>query len=273
MKLMEYKINNFNYESIGLNTQYFQIKRKMRTALILFFLFISKFNSICQNIKGTVEYYYKVDESFINDDIIEKEKSQSLKNTLGFLNASLKNNQNKLKFILKFNKSKSMYSMDKVLNIDIDKQLKYAIITTGGDEIYYQELEEKKTIFQTVIFGEEFNVFSYMDSLQWELTREKKKIGKYNCLKAIAILKNKRKVEAWFTPEIPVSFGPKGFGGLPGLILELKENNIIFYPQKVILNQKKDIEIELPKKENTISLEKFNSLNVKAKSSLKKMTN
>jgi GLPGLI family protein len=33
-------------------------------------------------------------------------------------------------------------------------------------------------------------------------------------------------IYAWFTPEIPVPYGPAGYGGLPGLILELIENNI-----------------------------------------------
>ena len=29
-------------------------------------------------------------------------------------------------------------------------------------------------------------------------------------------------IVAWYTPQIPVSHGPAEFGGLPGLILELK---------------------------------------------------
>ena len=36
-------------------------------------------------------------------------------------------------------------------------------------------------------------------------------------------------IEAWFTPQINHSFGPKGYHGLPGLILELIQNNKIAY--------------------------------------------
>ena len=33
---------------------------------------------------------------------------------------------------------------------------------------------------------------------------------------------------AWYCPKIPYGFGPKGYGLLPGLILELQERNILF---------------------------------------------
>ena len=45
------------------------------------------------------------------------------------------------------------------------------------------------------------------------------------------------KPEVWFTPEIPVPFGPKGFDGLPGLILEATNNGKTFiYASKIQFN-------------------------------------
>ena len=32
------------------------------------------------------------------------------------------------------------------------------------------------------------------------------------------------KVDVWFTPEVPVSSGPAGYGGLPGLIVFVDVN-------------------------------------------------
>jgi GLPGLI family protein len=52
------------------------------------------------------------------------------------------------------------------------------------------------------------------------MTTEQKKIGGYSCMKA-ELKDTSRTVVAWFTPQIPVSIGPGGFGQLPGMILEV----------------------------------------------------
>jgi GLPGLI family protein len=69
-------------------------------------------------------------------------------------------------------------------------------------------------------------------------------IDSYLCFKATADLniKNssgifKRKIIAWYCPKIPFSYGPKGFGNLPGLILQLQERNVIFGAKKINLNK------------------------------------
>ena len=36
---------------------------------------------------------------------------------------------------------------------------------------------------------------------------------------------NPVKIEAWYAPKLPFKFGPKGYNGLPGLILEIKQND------------------------------------------------
>lgn len=53
----------------------------------------------------------------------------------------------------------------------------------------------------------------------WRLTEETKKIGEFNCQKAMGQY-GRDSVEAWFTEDIPVNAGPAIISGLPGLILE-----------------------------------------------------
>lgn len=66
----------------------------------------------------------------------------------------------------------------------------------------------------------------------WTLTTETKKIGSYNCYKATAekTIKNKIivPITAWYCPEIAYQFGPNGYGNLPGLIVELQIDNVIY---------------------------------------------
>ncbi|MDH6252206.1 GLPGLI family protein [Chryseobacterium sp. H1D6B] len=59
--------------------------------------------------------------------------------------------------------------------------------------------------------------------LKWQLTNEKKKIGNFEVQKAFTEYSG-RKWTAWFCNEIPLSYGPYVFYGLPGLILELYDD-------------------------------------------------
>jgi len=85
--------------------------------------------------------------------------------------------------------------------------------------------------------------------LIWKTQNDTKKIGEYNCFKATTEITvntkgRKKLITAWFTPEIPVSLGPLGYDGLPGLILELEVYNKIYFVKKIVLNPKEKIEIE-----------------------------
>ncbi|WP_438712837.1 GLPGLI family protein [Aquimarina muelleri] len=93
-------------------------------------------------------------------------------------------------------------------------------------------------------FGQTFIVKS--EEIKWELINETKKIGKYNCYKA-----KYKEIIAWYAPEIPLQFGPVGFGGLPGLIIHLEYGGFVDFSVKSLdLNLKKDIVIKNLRKEN-----------------------
>ena len=63
----------------------------------------------------------------------------------------------------------------------------------------------------------------------WSIKNEKKSIIGYICLKAETKYKG-RSFVAWYALDIPINNGPYSFEGLPGLILELydEENNFHF---------------------------------------------
>jgi GLPGLI family protein len=60
---------------------------------------------------------------------------------------------------------------------------------------------------------------------------------------------NKRKrVFVWYTPEIPLPYGPSLYNGLPGLVLEVHWGKIVFKTTKIIVNPTQEIKILKPKK-------------------------
>ena len=64
--------------------------------------------------------------------------------------------------------------------------------------------------------------------INWELQDETKKVNNFTCQKAIGKFRG-RNYTAWFTADIPLSYGPWKLNGLPGLILEVYDDESFFY--------------------------------------------
>lgn len=79
---------------------------------------------------------------------------------------------------------------------------------------------------QTVIMNmQAAGMYKYveaMPTIRWSVGTERKEILGYQCLSATADYRG-RSYKAWFTPDIPLSYGPLWFGGLPGLIMEIAD--------------------------------------------------
>lgn len=60
--------------------------------------------------------------------------------------------------------------------------------------------------------------------MKWTLVQDTATICGYHCQKATCSFHG-RNFEAWFTSEVPLSYGPWKFGGLPGLIIKVYDTN------------------------------------------------
>ncbi|MDO5616595.1 MAG: GLPGLI family protein [Cruoricaptor ignavus] len=122
--------------------------------------------------------------------------------------------------VLEFNQGKVLYyeipnSKDKKASAkDLSFKVKEDFIYTENGQVYnYLNIEKKD------IVGVE-----PLCNIHWEITNEEKKINDFTCYKAMGKFRGREYV-VWFTPEIPVPYGPWKLGGLPGLILEAEETN------------------------------------------------
>lgn len=61
----------------------------------------------------------------------------------------------------------------------------------------------------------------------WQIGTETATVCGYECMKATCHWRG-RDYTAWFTTEIPVEYGPWKFGGLPGLIMKVADNDGIY---------------------------------------------
>ena len=108
-----------------------------------------------------------------------------------------------------------------------------------GSNDYYTDLDNKKLYCK-----KDDGTITIADAakLDWELSNETKIIDQFTCFKAILKQdgtnyfgkKTTFITEAWYAPALPYAFGPKGFNGLPGLILELKTKRTTFLASKIV---------------------------------------
>lgn len=87
--------------------------------------------------------------------------------------------------------------------------------------IYHTDYKHNKWTARLLIADEFFIVSDTFSPFKWEITGDTKLVAGYNCYAASTYFRGRNYI-AYFTPEIPVSVGPYKFGGLPGLILEIK---------------------------------------------------
>lgn len=93
----------------------------------------------------------------------------------------------------------------------------------------YTDLSDGSYTEVREFLGRTFRIATERPAFAWKLTGEQATFLGHHVLQAIA-QQDSTTIEAWFTPEIPVSAGPAQYGGLPGLILTLAvDSNRVTY--------------------------------------------
>lgn len=202
-------------------------------------------------------------------------------------------------YTLSFNKSECLYEeQEKLEKPEASANGGFSIsVSFSGEGKKYLNLKDKICIEEADIFGKEFLIVEPLEKPDWKLLNETKKIGDYNCFKAELIVQvtEKQKEEykdflkkeetkpslfkmeepkdktivAWYTPEIPVSFGPNNYWGLPGLILEINEDETIILCSKVTLSNKEKSKIKVPNTGDKVTQKKFDEIQKKKTDSMK----
>lgn len=235
----------------------------MKKFIIISILF--NLNIIAQEteIAGSILYSFKA------NNIESKEDSDEFFDELNKQSSDIK-------FNLLFEGTKSMFKIEEEMESDysnMGKSYSETIVSKGS---YYSDLTQDLTIRKVEFYGETFLISSKPSNNKWKLQADQKKIGKYNCFKATTnkVISNQKgdfnfEIVAWYTPELPISHGPKGYNNLPGLILELKDAHFTFYVSKISLSENRDLEI-YPFKGKAISEKEFYEKTIGVMKSFKK---
>ncbi len=194
------------------------------------------------------------------------------------IKARLKNRLEKT-YILTFNKSESTFLEDEKIDAISGATDSWGAYFSRGD--MYRNTKDSQIAQSQEFYGKRFVVKDSVYKINWTMGTETKKIGNYTVYKAMAIVPTKEiawynfswgdlrapkkdpetgeiklnttTIEAWYTPQIPVTHGPGEFWGLPGLILEVSAGDTVMLCSEVSINSGEKIKIKAPEKGEVIT--------------------
>lgn len=248
----------------------------MKNKIVLITLFLAMTYCVGQNNSGEVIYRKEIITNLSDSEKgvrLQKESPDLYKRML-----MIENNSrfilDELRFQLVFVDAKSLFEVKEFLESENNKFYKSALGPLGS-AIYYTDINRKEVLILKEAYGETFLINS--PKIEWEISNEIKVISNYTCYLATAIKEVKGRkgiirynVRAWYCPELTFSFGPIGYDGLPGLILELEINNEKYTAVKIKLNTKKDLKIEKPKNGKEVTKDEFEEIGLKTMNNFKK---
>ena len=193
--------------------------------------------------------------------------------------------ERKDKFELFFTEGKSLWQgveddgqSDETSFGDSGGGMRMVIRMPGNDDIAFHNITESKKVDQRELGGKSYIIADSIKKLSWKVAGETKVILGHNCMKATAqrMQENFRmsmdngeakrekvmdtmNIVAWFTNEIPGSFGPDIYQGqLPGTILEIDINNGRNTFKAIEISPKVDVaKIKEPSKGKKVTADEF----------------
>ena len=235
------------------------MKKLLLSAFAAILLF--SFNTKPSPLKGKIKYKIVATKNPFDkeNNKYSKEKNERFRKVAAeFLKAS-----KKLSFSLNIAANASLFSLDKQVNTD-DISIYTRGISKNQDANYYSD--NKVVLCQKQAYGQQFLITRPIP--QWKIADETKKIGNYECIKATTIETiNKagktRTITAWFAPSIPLAYGPRGYVGLPGLILRINYGGTLTYQAtEIALGEDLEVSIKKPTKGKKVSNEEFLAIGV-----------
>jgi GLPGLI family protein len=239
----------------------------MKKSLLLLYLFLITSAYSQTKLTGVVHYESGISQQNIDNYFSKERKLLKNKERVKFMDNLLLNSK-KVVSTLHFTLNEALFEVDKKLNTKDRGNIteKMSLIAAGGLNKYYQNTNTRTLETQNcVTLGECFIIVSPFK--KWQLTQETKKIAGYLCYKATTVVTRNKKaihITAWYCPQIPVSFGPKEYNGLPGLILEAQNNFRYLRATKLILNPKEKVLINKPTKGKKVSQKEYDKISKEA---------
>ena len=225
----------------------------MKKKLILLLIIFINTSISSQTISGKVTYVVSI--QLLNEKKLDSSYQARTKKKMDKWMRDILKNTPPVNAYLEFSNNEALYYVEDKMQNDGKSTFNLTRTAAGSDHKYYKNTDTKEYFYENNT-GE--LLLTDIEPRKWKITQESKNIGGYICFKAIDLSSTKKTTFVWFAPQIPVSFGPKDFNGLPGLVLLVEMKKRTFTASKIVLNPKKKIKIKKPTKGRKETIEEYN---------------
>ncbi len=198
-------------------------------------------------------------------------------------------------YVLTFNKKASIYKEEAQLDQSAGGRggMRFMMMGGGASGEHYKNTKTSTSSKENEFSGKNFLVKDSLTIYDWKMKQETKMIGEYMCFKATTVVERPMRREfqfgrrnnseedreerekkekeqenmkelitvvAWYTLDIPVNNGPGDYWGLPGLILELKDDNTQILCTKIVMNPKEKTELKEPTKGKVVTQQEYDEI-------------
>ncbi|MFC6860555.1 GLPGLI family protein [Zunongwangia atlantica] len=207
----------------------------MSKKLFIFIIVLYSSITYAQKTTAIVEYKAVINETYVDSFLTDLENKEDVPKHIKDGVKKMYKEAIPDEYILNIKNGESYFYYEPKLDIETST---YNVGSKAGKNAYFTN--KKNDIFEySPSLG---NII--LKKLDWKITKDSKKIGEYTCFKATATEKlfsrqgffYNREVTAWFTPVIPLSFGPKYYNGLPGLVLRIERDLFTITATSINLN-------------------------------------
>lgn len=162
---------------------------------------------------------------------------------------------------LTFNNNESLYEKDKEVkteNTENDNTPRmFRRMRDRSNKTIYKEVNSNILLEHIEFFGKEFLVSDSIADIKWKVSAgEQKVILGFTCMKA-SYKDSTTNIIVFFTPQIPLRYGPDKFGNLPGIILEVQSAQMHILATDFIKNNP---EIKKPEKGDKLTRKEFDKI-------------
>ena len=200
-------------------------------------------------------------------------------------------NQLEKTYVLTFDKTASIYKEEEKLDQAGGTGrggMRMIMISSAGTGKQYKNTQSKTSAKENEFSGKNFLIKDDLVTYDWKMEQETKMIGENLCFKATTVVQRPKRatgirfgrgrnnnnkeenneedkapamedviVTAWYAMDIPVGHGPGDYWGLPGLILEISDENTQILCTKIVMNPKEKVVIAEPKKGKVVTQEEY----------------
>lgn len=228
------------------------------------FVVISGFLSITQTLYSQSQQTLSI--SFVKkaDKLIDTTLVHDINDSMSRFNEMISDQMIGLKYVLEVYEDYALFKEKGSLKLgeDLNSVQKLASSYGGTRGIFFTNPMDSLYLNLREFSGAQFKV--QIRPKQWKVHPEEQKyIGDYKCIKATTVdtIANPKgvftsNVVAWFSPELPGHYGPAGYFGLPGLILELQNGKISLEAKEIVFDSAKDSTFEIDKQKGIVVTER-----------------